>query len=61
MKNDNAVSYVLYVWFIILARVGLYTLLTTVKCRTIIKALFVYFNVCLRVMLDSHVCLFISI
>lgn len=56
MKNDNAVSYGLYVWFIILARIGLYTLLTTVKCRTIIKALFVYFNVCLRVMLDSLSC-----
>jgi len=29
----------------------------TVKCRTAIKALFLYFNLCLSVMLDSLLCL----
>jgi hypothetical protein len=33
----------------------------TVKCRTAIKALFLYFNLCLSVMLDSLSCSFTSI
>jgi hypothetical protein len=33
----------------------------TVKCRTAIKVLYRYFNVCLRVILDNLSCLFTSI
>ena len=33
----------------------------TVKCRTTIKVLFIYFNWCLSVMLDSVSCSFTSI
>jgi hypothetical protein len=33
----------------------------TLKCRTVIKALFLYFNLCLSIMLDSLSCSFTSI
>ena len=45
------------VWVIFIAEV--YTV--TVKCRTVIKACFLYFNVYLSVMLDSQSCSFTSI
>jgi len=32
----------------------------TVKCRTAIKALLLYFNKCLSVIMDSHTCSFTS-
>jgi hypothetical protein len=33
----------------------------TLKCRTVIKALLLYFNLCLSVMLDNLSCPFTSI